>query len=160
MSRRGSWYLPMTGSSILSVFRWLRHNCAGPASVDNFCILWSRILRVLFQSAPDTAIRIQKAGDHSIRKTDAMRRAPLGEDICQTMLHTDLLVDQFVADEATKSWRSSARMPLVPNRLVGQVTVCPPFSSPKCFPLFSFSLFLSSTHSLSSLDSVLFPTTS
>lgn len=72
-----------------------------------------------------------------------MRRAPLDEDICQTMLHTDLLVDQAAADEATKSWRSSARMPLVLKRLVDQVTVCPPFSSLKCF-FSSFSFLFSS----------------
>lgn len=135
----------------------MRYNCGRPASVDNFCILWSRILRVLFPSASGTAIRTQKTGNHSIRKTDAMRRAPLDEDICQTMLHIDLLVDQAAADEATKSWRSSARMPLVLKRLVDQVTVCPPFSFAEMFfLLFSFSFFLSSTHSLSSLDSVFF----
>lgn len=56
----------------LGLFLW--HNCGGRGSLDNFCTLWSRILKGLQES---TTGKLMVSGPIHLRRSDAMRRAPL-----------------------------------------------------------------------------------
>lgn len=91
------WTIQMASLTRL-VLSW-RHNCDGQGSLDNFCTPWSRISRGLERV---NAGEPSRRGQCHIRKSDAMRRAPLDP---VDMLNPGELVSPSTLP-IKKSWRS------------------------------------------------------